>query len=152
MKPLVMSEMKMNIKLKEINEAISSLNTIDFPTRGDAPDTGELLDQIADGLNKLARNLKKRSGSAKSIKKDQSGKAIISNGSDINGHPTGSKNLLLDILDSMDIFVGLYSLDGILMEANRAPLEAANIKREDVIGKLFIDTYWWNYSKPRCCL
>ncbi len=147
MKLLTMSELKMNIKLKEINEAISSLNTIDFPTRDDAPDTGELLDQIADGLNKLARSLKKRSGSAKAIKSGQSKKPITSSGYDINGHPTGSKNLLLDILDSMDIFVGLYSLDGILLEANRAPLEAANIKREDVIGKLFIDTYWWNYSK-----
>ena len=53
---------------------------------------------------------------------------------------------LQDILDSMLVFVGLYSPDGTLIEANRAPLEAAGLQREDVIGKPFWDTYWWSYS------
>jgi len=57
-----------------------------------------------------------------------------------------AKQYLQNILDGMYTFVGLYTPEGIMLEANRAPLEAANIKREDVIGKPFWDTYWWSYS------
>jgi len=53
---------------------------------------------------------------------------------------------LRDILDSLFAFVGLLSLDGILLEVNRAPLQAAGIRREDVIGKPFHQTFWWSYS------
>lgn len=53
---------------------------------------------------------------------------------------------LRQILDGMFAFVGLYSPDGILLEANRAPLEAANLERGDVIGKPFWKTYWWSHS------
>ena len=53
---------------------------------------------------------------------------------------------LRSILDSMITFVGLFTLDGVLVEANEAPLRAANLKREDVIGKPFWETYWWSYS------
>ncbi|QDV19005.1 Sensor protein FixL [Gimesia panareensis] len=51
-----------------------------------------------------------------------------------------------DILNSLFVFVGVYSLDGILQEANRAPLEAAGLQPADVIGKPFWETYWWSYS------
>jgi PAS domain S-box-containing protein len=33
-----------------------------------------------------------------------------------------------------------------MSDANRAPLEAAGLQREDVIGKPFWETYWWSYS------
>ncbi|QDT43509.1 Sensor protein FixL [Gimesia alba] len=51
-----------------------------------------------------------------------------------------------DILDSLFVFVGVLSTNGKLLEANRAPLEAANLKLTDVIGKSFWETYWWTYS------
>lgn len=51
-----------------------------------------------------------------------------------------------DILDSLFVFVGVLSTDGILLEANRAPLEAAHLELTDAIGKPFWETYWWNYS------
>jgi PAS domain S-box-containing protein len=57
-----------------------------------------------------------------------------------------SRKRLHDILDSLFAFVGLYDTDGTLIEANRAPLEAANLKPEDVLGRPFWDTYWWSYS------
>jgi PAS domain S-box-containing protein len=57
-----------------------------------------------------------------------------------------SEKRLRDVLDSLYGFVGLYTLDGILIEANRAPLEAAGVKAEDVIGKPFWETYWWSHS------
>lgn len=51
-----------------------------------------------------------------------------------------------EILNSLFVFVGVYSLDGILLEANQAPLEAARLQPSDVIGKPFWKTYWWSYS------
>jgi PAS domain S-box-containing protein len=54
---------------------------------------------------------------------------------------------LRNMLDSMYTFVGLIDLDGILVDANKAPLDRASISAEDVIGKKFSETYWWSYSK-----
>ncbi|MGE0472335.1 MAG: PAS domain S-box protein [Nitrospirales bacterium] len=53
---------------------------------------------------------------------------------------------LRTILDAMTNFVGIGTVDGIILECNRTPLDLAALKREDVIGKPFIDTYWLNYS------
>ncbi|PSB08892.1 histidine kinase [Pleurocapsa sp. CCALA 161] len=36
--------------------------------------------------------------------------------------------------------------DGVLTEANRTALEAANLQEEDVLGKPFPEAYWWSYS------
>src|ERR1022692_2327164 len=58
-----------------------------------------------------------------------------------------SEHRLRSILDSMFAFVGLYSTDGILLEANQAPFNVANLKPEDVIGKPFAETYFWSYSE-----
>jgi PAS domain S-box-containing protein len=55
---------------------------------------------------------------------------------------------LRQVLDALFGFVGLYTVDGILIDANRAPLELAGLTRDEVIGKPFWDTYWWNYD-PR---
>ena len=57
-----------------------------------------------------------------------------------------SEARLRSILDSMFAFVGLISTDGILLDTNRAPLEAAGLKREDVVGQPFADAYWWTHS------
>ena len=51
------------------------------------------------------------------------------------------------LLDSMFIFVGVLTPDGILIEANKTALNAASLSPEDVIGKYFEDTYWWAYSE-----
>lgn len=57
-----------------------------------------------------------------------------------------SAKQLRRVLDSLFAFVGVLTPDGVLIEANRAPLEAAGIAAEEVLGKPFWDTYWWNYS------
>ena len=44
------------------------------------------------------------------------------------------------------LFAGLLTLDGTLIEANRSSLEACGFKREEVIGKAFWETGWWNRS------
>ncbi|HET9906748.1 MAG TPA: PAS domain S-box protein, partial [Anaerolineales bacterium] len=50
------------------------------------------------------------------------------------------------ILDAMFVFVGLFSLDGLVLEVNRAPLEATGLKAEEVLGKPFADLPPWAYS------
>lgn len=50
------------------------------------------------------------------------------------------------VLDNLFSFVGVMTLDGALIEVNRAPLEAAGISASDVLGKQFWDCYWWSYS------
>jgi len=58
-----------------------------------------------------------------------------------------SEKQLRRVLDSLFAFVGVMSPDGTLLQANRAPLDAAGIDANDVIGKPFWDTYWWSYSE-----
>jgi PAS domain S-box-containing protein len=57
-----------------------------------------------------------------------------------------SEYRLRHILDNLFSFVGFCNVDGVLLEANRPPLDAAGIRRSDVVGKPFWDCYWWNHS------
>ncbi|MBL9025843.1 MAG: PAS domain S-box protein [Myxococcales bacterium] len=53
----------------------------------------------------------------------------------------------LRIMNSLFAFVGVLGVDGTLIDANRAPLEAAGIEIEEVRGKKFWDCYWWSYAE-----
>jgi len=57
-----------------------------------------------------------------------------------------SESRVRHLLDSLFAFVGVMTTDGVLLEANRAPLEAAGISLEDVKGHHFWDTYWWSHD------
>lgn len=50
------------------------------------------------------------------------------------------------LFDQTFQFIGLLTLDGILIEANRAALQLANVDEADVLGKFFWDTPWWTHS------
>ncbi len=50
------------------------------------------------------------------------------------------------ILDNVVAFVGTLTPEGMLTEANATAIKSAALTRDDVIGKPFPDTYWWNYS------
>lgn len=50
------------------------------------------------------------------------------------------------VIDQLFAFVGTLTPDGVLTEANQAPIEAGGISREDVIGKPFADAPWWSYD------
>ncbi|MEO6711582.1 MAG: PAS domain S-box protein, partial [Planctomycetota bacterium] len=43
--------------------------------------------------------------------------------------------------------IGLLQLDGTLIEANQAALDAIGATREDVVGRKFWDTRWWGVSE-----
>jgi PAS domain S-box-containing protein len=51
------------------------------------------------------------------------------------------------IFDNAFDFIGLLSIDGILIEANRSSLENSGIAIDEVIGKPFWDTPWWSHSE-----
>jgi PAS domain S-box-containing protein len=57
-----------------------------------------------------------------------------------------SEKHLRRVLDSLFIFVGVLTPEGTLIEANKAPLEAAALSPADVLGKVLWDTYWFNHS------
>jgi PAS domain S-box-containing protein len=50
------------------------------------------------------------------------------------------------ILDTMFSFVGLITTDGVLIEVNRAALEAAALTRVQVVGQPVIETFWLSHS------
>lgn len=50
------------------------------------------------------------------------------------------------VLDHLFAFVGVLAPDGTLLDANRAPLEAAGLRLEDVQGLKFWDCHWWNHD------
>ena len=50
------------------------------------------------------------------------------------------------IIDQSREFIGLTSIDGILIEVNRAALEMVGASAVDVLNKPFWDTPWWSHS------
>ncbi len=50
------------------------------------------------------------------------------------------------VLDHLFAFVGVLAPDGTLLDANRAPLDAAGLTLEDVRGLKFWDCHWWNHD------
>lgn len=60
-----------------------------------------------------------------------------------------SEQHLRDIFDGLgpNIFVGLLSTEGVVLEANKQALAAAGLKPEDALGKPVEETYWFAYSE-----
>lgn len=50
------------------------------------------------------------------------------------------------IFDQTFQFIGLMSIDGVLVHANRSALEASGLDELLVIGKNFVDTPWWTHD------
>lgn len=50
------------------------------------------------------------------------------------------------ILDNLFAYVALLDINGVVQEVNKAPLDRAGYRREDVIGQYFYDAPWWNYD------
>jgi PAS domain S-box-containing protein len=56
------------------------------------------------------------------------------------------KQRLRAIFDATFQFVGLLSLDGILLEANKTALDFCGLNRDDVVGRPFWEARWWTLS------
>ncbi len=57
-----------------------------------------------------------------------------------------SENRLRDIIESVFGFIGMFTLDGSLIECNHGTLESSGINREDLKGKFFWETAGWRHS------
>lgn len=57
-----------------------------------------------------------------------------------------SEQHLRGVLNSLFAFVGVMTIDGVLIEANAAPLEAAGIRACDVLGRPFWECFWFSHS------
>jgi PAS domain S-box-containing protein len=50
------------------------------------------------------------------------------------------------VLDSLFAFVGLFSLGGVVLDANEAPLTASTLPRDQVVGHRMVDLPWFAHS------
>lgn len=57
-----------------------------------------------------------------------------------------SETRLRRVLDNLFAFVSVLDLNGTLLEANKAPLDASGLSRSDVVGKPIWETPWWRWS------
>jgi PAS domain S-box-containing protein len=58
-----------------------------------------------------------------------------------------SERRLRSIFEGSFQYIGLLDLEGRVLEANRTALDATGIEREDVAGKFFWETRWWEVSE-----
>jgi PAS domain S-box-containing protein len=54
---------------------------------------------------------------------------------------------LRGVLDALFAFVGLFSLDGVVLDTNQAPLVAGGLERGQVVGHRFVDLAWFSHSE-----
>lgn len=58
-----------------------------------------------------------------------------------------SEKKIKALFDQTFQFIGMMTVDGTLIEANRTAMQFAGIKESDCIGKPFWNTPWWTHSK-----
>ena len=57
-----------------------------------------------------------------------------------------SKQQLRMLLDSLPIFAGFLTPDGIVTEVNQTALDLADLQPEEILNKHFSEAYWWSYD------
>ena len=57
-----------------------------------------------------------------------------------------SEQFLRQVIDRMFVFVYVLTPEGVVVEANRAAMQAGGLEPTDVIGRPFADTYWWAHD------
>jgi len=50
------------------------------------------------------------------------------------------------VIDAIFTLVGLFSVGGVVLDVNEAPLTASTLRREQVVGRRFVDLPWFAHS------
>lgn len=58
-----------------------------------------------------------------------------------------AEQVLRELIDNLFSFVGVLTPEGLVIEANRTALRAADLRTEDVLGKPVEDSYWVSFSE-----
>src|ERR1700676_5206547 len=69
---------------------------------------------------------------------------VLSSSDDLQAH---REKLARIVVDQMYQFVGLLDANGTTLEINRAALDGAGIRLEDIRGKPFWEARWWTVSQ-----
>lgn len=76
----------------------------------------------------------------------KSGDGLALSFADISEARAGEERLK-GLIDSVLAFVGVLSVDGILLEANEPAIAAAEDERDQLIGRPFWDCFWWDVDQ-----
>ncbi|MGB5178284.1 MAG: PAS domain S-box protein [Gammaproteobacteria bacterium] len=57
-----------------------------------------------------------------------------------------SEERFRSIFNSSYQLIGMLDPEGTLLDANQTALDFGGLRQEDVVGRPFWETYWWNYS------
>jgi len=57
-----------------------------------------------------------------------------------------SERFTRNVLNNLFTFVAVTTPDGVLVDINRSPLEAADLTADECLNRLFWDCYWWTYD------
>lgn len=76
----------------------------------------------------------------------KSGEGLALSFADISEARAGEERLK-NLIDGVLAFVGVLSVDGILLEANEPAIAAAGGERDAVIGRPFWDCLWWDIDQ-----
>lgn len=76
----------------------------------------------------------------------KSGEDLALSFADISEIRAGHERLR-NLIDSVIAFIGVLSLDGVLLEINEPALAAAGLPRDELIGKPFWECYWWDVGE-----
>ena len=118
---------------KRLAAFTQSIANGDFSSRTGLINLGDELGQLAKSFDEMACKLEKREHDRVSAERARE----------------ASEAKMRAIFQNAFQLIGLLSPEGKLLECNRAALDAISARAEDVIGKDFWDTPWWNDSAEK---
>jgi len=137
----------------------------DFIHPEDRQKAWQSIDNVIEGrspVHKIEYRMLHKDGSirwildqAKVMKRDADGKPTRMSGThnDITDRKqieevVNEGNLRLNrILDNLFTYVALLDTDAVVQEVNKAPLDRAGYRHEDVVGQYFYNAPWWTYDE-----
>ncbi|MCX6355763.1 MAG: PAS domain S-box protein [Candidatus Aureabacteria bacterium] len=96
--------------------------------------------ELAEDVGAMAENLQHTTASIDKLNKE------ITQRKKVEEALQESERTVRAILDQTFQFIGLMTVDGVLIDANKAALKFAGIEESQVLNKPFWETPWWTHS------